>query len=99
MPTQNQANVYAAVSHFLRSMAEAGTRDPLAVNRAMRARPLPYFGETTVIRGDGRVLHDLTLYRVKAPAESRAAWDYLAPIGTVAASDAFLPASAGCLVG
>ena len=97
MPTQNQANVYAAVSHFLRSMAEAGTRDPLAVNRAMRARPLPYFGETTQVRSDGRVLHDLVLYRVKTPAESHAPWDYLAPIGTVAAADAFLPANPACL--
>ena len=99
MPTQNQANVYAAVSHFLRSMARAGTRDPLAVNKAMRDLPLPYFGDTTSIRGDGRVLHDLTLYRVKAPAESRAPWDYLAPIGTIPASEAFVAANPACLAG
>ncbi len=78
MPTQNQANIYAATLHFLKSMAKAGTRDPVAVNQAMRATPLAYFGDATTIRADGRVLHDLTLYRVKAPAESKAAWDYLA---------------------
>ena len=96
MPTQNQANIYAATTHFLRSMAAAGTRDPLAVNRAMRSTPLAFFGETTSMRADGRVLHDLTLYRVKAPSESHAAWDYLAPIGAIPASDAFIPISPAC---
>ena len=96
MPTQNQANIYAATSHFLKAMAQAGTRDALAVNKAMRAMPLAYFGETTSMRGDGRVLHDLTLYRVKAPSEKKAPWDYLAPIGSIPASDAFIPATAAC---
>jgi hypothetical protein len=31
MPTQNQANVYAATVHFLRAAAQAGTQDALAV--------------------------------------------------------------------
>ena len=96
MPTQNQANIYAATLHFLRAMAQAGTRDPVAVNHAMRARPLDFFGTPTTIRTDGRVLHDLTLYRVKTPGESKAPWDYLAPIGSIPASDAFLPANPAC---
>ena len=96
MPTQNQANVYAATGHFLRSMVSAGTRDPVAVNKAMRATTLDFFGRKATIRADGRVLHDVTLWRVKTPAESKAAWDYLAPIGTIPAADAFLPATPTC---
>ena len=96
MPTQNQANVYAATLHFLRGMAQAGTRDAVTVGQAMRALPVSYFGKETVMRGDGRVLHDLVLYRVKAPAESKSAWDLLAPTGTVAAADAFLPMNPAC---
>ena len=96
MPTQNQANIYAATTHFLKAMAKAGSRDPVAVNMAMRAMPLAFFGQDTTMRGDGRVLHDLTLYRVKAPAESTAPWDYLAPIGSIPASDAFIPMNAAC---
>jgi branched-chain amino acid transport system substrate-binding protein len=96
MPTQNQANIYAATLHFLKSAAKAGTRDALAINKAMRDTPLAYFGQDTTIRADGRVLHDLTLYRVKAPAESKAPWDYLAPIGTIPAADAFLPPNPAC---
>ena len=96
MPTQNQANVYAATTHFLRAMVQAGTRDALAVGRAMRALPVVYFGVDTTMRTDGRVLHDLTLYRVKAPGESKAAWDYLAPVGHVAAGEAFLAINPAC---
>ena len=97
MPTQNQANIYAATRHFLQSMAQAGTRDPVAVNGAMRARPLDYFAQPATIRADGRVLHDVTLWRVKSPAESHAPWDYLAPIGTIPATTAFLPATPACV--
>ncbi len=96
MPTQNQANVYAATLHFLRGMAQAGTRDALAVSRAMRAMPVQYFGADTTMRADGRVLHDLTLYRVKAPGESRGAWDLLAPVGVVPAAEAFAAMNPAC---
>ena len=88
--------MYAATTHLLRAMAQAGTRDALAVGRAMRALPVAYFGADTTMRADGRVLHDLTLYRVKAPGESRAAWDYLAPVGRVAAEEAFLAINPAC---
>ena len=50
----------------------------------------------TVTLTDGRVLHDLTLYRVKAPGESKTPWDYLAPIGTIPAADAFIPPNPAC---
>jgi branched-chain amino acid transport system substrate-binding protein len=95
MPTRNQAAIYAASLHFLKAMAQAGTRDPVAVNRAMRALPLDYFGHRATIRGDGRVLYDVTLYRVKSPAESKAAWDYYTPVATIPAEDAFLAQSCG----
>ncbi len=97
MPTQNQANIYAATTHFLKSMAQAGSRDAVAVNRAMRSLPLAFFGDgDSSIRGDGRVLHDVTLWRVKTPGESKAAWDYLAPVGVVSAAEAFLAANPAC---
>ncbi len=96
MPTQNQANVYAATLHFLRGMAQAGSRDAVAVGRAMRALPVQYFGADTTMRADGRVMHDLTLYRVKAPGESRGAWDLLDPVGAVPAAEAFAPMNPAC---
>jgi branched-chain amino acid transport system substrate-binding protein len=41
-------------------------------------------------------MYDVTLYRVKSPAESKAAWDYYTPIGTLPAAEAFLPINPAC---
>ncbi len=95
MPTREQAATYVASLHFLKAMAHAGTRDPLAVAAAMRALPVDYLGHAAKVRDDGRVLYDVTLYRVKSPQESRAPWDYYAPLATVPGAEAFLPQSCG----
>jgi branched-chain amino acid transport system substrate-binding protein len=95
-PTQNQAAIYASTRHFLKAMAQAGTDDPLAVNKAMRALPVDLFAHPATMRADGRVLFDVTLWRVKTPEESQAPWDYYKPVGLVPADQAFLPISAGC---
>ena len=96
MPTKTHAAVYAACLHFLRAMQAAGTRDAMAVNRAMRAMPADRFGQQAVVRADGRVLYDLGLFRVKAPGQSKGEWDLYERIGSIPASEAFLPVSAGC---
>jgi hypothetical protein len=42
--------------HYLKAMARAGMRDAVAVNQAMRAMPVDWFGETVTLRQDGRLL-------------------------------------------
>jgi len=96
MPTQNQANVYASTLHFLKAMSQAGTRDAVAVNKAMRAMPIDFFGRQVAMREDGRVLNELTLYRVKAPGESSAPWDYFAAVGSIPPAEAFLALNPAC---
>ncbi|MFO1167256.1 MAG: ABC transporter substrate-binding protein [Rhodoblastus sp.] len=96
MPSKNHAEIYTAVSHYLRAVDKAGTDEAVAVNKAMRAAPVDYFGKPAAVRGDGRVVYDLTLYRVKKPDESKAPWDYYAPVRAIKASEAFLPASPAC---
>ena len=91
MPSKNHAEVYTAVTHYLRAIDATGTDDAVAVNRAMRDRPLDYFGNPAMVRADGRVLYDVTLWRVKAPSESSGPWDYYAPVRTIPAAEAFLP--------
>jgi branched-chain amino acid transport system substrate-binding protein len=97
MPTRNQAAIYTATLHFLKAMAQAGTRDAVAVGKAMRALPVDYQGHPASVRADGRVMYDVTLYRVKSPSESKAPWDYYAPIGSLPATEAFLPMNPACL--
>jgi len=95
-PTKNQAVNYTCTLHFLKAMAQAGTDDPIAVNKAMRAMPLSYFGRPATLRADGRLLYDVTLYRVKRPDESHGPWDYYTAVGTLPAAEAFLPMNPAC---
>lgn len=97
MPSRDHALVYTAVTQYLRAVDAVGTDEAVAVNRVMRDRPFTFFAKPASIRADGRVLYDETLFRVKAPGESHAPWDYYAPVRTTPAADAFLPPSReGC---
>jgi branched-chain amino acid transport system substrate-binding protein len=95
MPTREQAGVYLSVLHYLKAVQAAGTTDAEAVNAAMRKIPVDRFGSKATIRADGRVIYDLGVYEVKAPAESKGAWDYYRKISTVPAAQAFRPAELG----
>lgn len=94
MPSRNQAAIHTAVTHYLKAIDRAGTDEAVAVGRAMRQMPVDYFGHPASVRSDGRVLYDVTLYRVKTPAESRHPWDYYQPLRTIPAAQAFLPVNA-----
>jgi branched-chain amino acid transport system substrate-binding protein len=96
MPSKNHAEIYTAVLHYLQAVDKAGTDEAVAVNKAMRAAPVDYFGRPATLRGDGRLLYDLTLYRVKKPADSKAPWDYYEKVRDIPAAEAFLPASPAC---
>ena len=96
MPSKNHAEIYTAVLHYLQAVEKAGTDEAVAVGKAMRAAPVDYFGRNATLRADGRLLYDLTLFRVKKPAESKAPWDYYARVRDIPASEAFLPMNPAC---
>jgi branched-chain amino acid transport system substrate-binding protein len=96
MPSRNQAQVYAAVTHYLKAMEAAGTDDAVAVGKKMRELPAEYFGKTVAVRADGRVMTDLTLFQVKAPADSKKPWDYYAPLRPIPSAEAYLPPLPSC---
>jgi branched-chain amino acid transport system substrate-binding protein len=47
------------------------------------------------VRLDGRVIHDMYLFEVKSPAESKEAWDYYTLRRTIPADQAFRPLDQG----
>ncbi len=96
MPSKNHAEIYTAVLHYLRAVDAAGTDEAVAVNKAMRAAPVDYFGRSATLRADGRLLYDLTLYRVKTPGESKTPWDFYAAVRAIPAAEAFLPMNPAC---
>jgi branched-chain amino acid transport system substrate-binding protein len=94
MPTKEQAAVYASVRHYLKAVEATGTDDGRVINRKMREMPVDYFGQTGSIRPDGRVLYDLTLYKVKSPSASKYPWDYYQPVRVIPKESAFGGATA-----
>lgn len=96
MPTEDHAGVYSATLAYLRAVRDARTLDGEKVVAAMRKAPIadPLFGAVAV-RPDGRAVHDLFLYEVKAPAESKGPYDYYKLVATVPAGQAFRPLNEG----
>jgi branched-chain amino acid transport system substrate-binding protein len=94
MPNELQAGLYSSTSHYLQAVAKTGTDAADPVMQAMHDAPInDFFVHNGRIRADGRMVHDMRLLRVKTPAESRYAWDYLQPVTTIPGDDAFKPLS------
>ena len=85
---------YSAITHYLGAVAAAGTDEGGAVVRRMKSTPINDFEMKNVsIRADGQVMRPLYVARIKAPPESKYAFDYYEITGTIAAEDAWRPAS------
>src|SRR5689334_21026726 len=71
MPTMDQAGVYSSMLAYLRAKA-ADSISGTKVVAKMASAPIndSLFG-TTTIRRDGRAVHDMYLFEVKTPAESK----------------------------
>ena len=94
MPNSYQAGVYSAVMHYLKAVRTAGTDAAAPVMAAMRAMPI----EDVMTRGgrlrpDGRVIREVSLFRVKRPEESKGEWDVMARVATLSGDEAFRPLS------
>lgn len=90
MPTMLQAGVYSSTTHYLQAVKEAGTRDTAPVMAKMRSMPIhDFFAPNGHIRADGLMVHDMYLYQVKTPAESKAPWDYYKILATIPGDKAF----------
>ncbi|MBI5320016.1 ABC transporter substrate-binding protein [Bradyrhizobium sp.] len=91
-PTTAQAGVYSSVTHYLKAVKAAGTTEADAVIKTMKETPInDMFAKNGKIRADGRMVHDMYLFDVKKPSESKARWDYYKLVGTVPGDQAFQP--------
>ena len=96
-PSMAQAGVYSSVLHYLKAVAALkSAADGKAVVAQMKAMPTddPLFGKGT-IRADGRKIHDMYLFEVKKPEESKYPWDYYKLRATIPAAEAFRPLKEG----
>jgi branched-chain amino acid transport system substrate-binding protein len=95
MPNSNQAGVYSAVANYLKAVQAAGTDKSDAVVKQMKATPInDMFVKNGKIRQDGLHVHDMRLFQVKAPNESKAPWDYYKQLSVIPGDQAFQALSA-----
>lgn len=91
-PSMAQAGVYSAVLNYLKA-ADAidndGGREVMAQLRTMPIEDV--FSRNGKLRKDGRMVHDMYVFQVKSPEESKSRWDYYKLVNTVAANDAYRP--------
>lgn len=96
-PTMVQAGVYSSVLHYLKAVHELKSdADGAKVVEKMKAMPTDdrLFGKGQ-IRADGRKIHDMYLFEVKKPEESKAPWDYYKQRAVIPAAEAFRPIDQG----
>ncbi|CAN7614601.1 urea ABC transporter, urea binding protein [compost metagenome] len=94
MPNMSQAGAYSSVTHYLKAVQAAGTDETAAVMKKMKSMPInDFFAKNGRIREDGRMIHDMYLFEVKTPAESKYPWDYYKVLATVPGEQAFMPVS------
>ena len=96
MPTMIQAGLYSATMHYLKAIDAVGTDDAGKVMAQMKATPVnDFFAKNGKIREDGRMVHDMYLFEVKKPEQSKNEWDLYNLIATVKGDDAFRPLDQG----
>ena len=96
MPTVNHAAAYSATLAYLRAAKAANSIEGDKVLDAMRKTPIddPLFGAVTV-RKDGRAVHEMYVFKVKSPAQSKGKDDIYDLMEPIPADQAFRPLSDG----
>ena len=94
MPHMGDAGEYSSTMHYLRAVWAAGTDDAQPVMAKMREIPVKdFFAKNGRIREDGRMVHDMYVYEVKKPSESKGEWDYYKLREVIPGNEAFRPLS------
>jgi branched-chain amino acid transport system substrate-binding protein len=96
VPTMDHAGVYSSTLAYLRAAKAANTIEGRQVVAQMRKTPIDddLFGMTT-IREDGRAAHNMYLFEVKSPSESKGKWDLYKLVSTIPPDKAFRPMKDG----
>jgi branched-chain amino acid transport system substrate-binding protein len=88
------------VTQYLKAVKAAGTDDSDAVTKKLHEMPVDdFFAKNGKVLPNGRMVHDMYLFQVKTPAESKAPWDYYKHLATIKGDQAFATlAESGCTV-
>jgi len=101
MPNMIQAGTYSSVLTYLKAIKAAGTTETEAVARKMHELPVDdVFAKGGKVLANGSMVHDMYLFQVKSPEESKAPWDYYKQLAKIPGAQAFETVEeSGCKVG
>jgi len=90
MPSSLQAADYSSALQYLTAVKATGTDDADKVLAQLRKTKFnDVYQQNGYLRADGRVVHDMYLYQVKTPAESKYPWDYYKLVQAIPAEQAW----------
>lgn len=89
MPSFLQAGDYSAVTTYLKAVQAAGSTDADKVMAELKKIKINDMFAKGYIRGDGLMIHDMYLMKVKSPAASKKPWDYYNLVATIPGDKAF----------
>jgi len=97
MPSMIHAGTYSATLSYLKAVKAAGTKDSDAVAKKLKELPVDDSFAKGKVLENGRMVHDMYLFEVKKPSESKKPFDYYKLISTVPGDKAFFTAKeSGC---
>ncbi|MGJ4907456.1 ABC transporter substrate-binding protein [Bradyrhizobium sp. HKCCYLS2033] len=97
MPSMIHAGTYSATLSYLKAVKAAGTKDSDAVAAKLKELPVDDAFAQGKVLANGRMVHDMYLFEVKKPSESKKPWDYYKQLATVPGDKAFFTAKeSGC---
>ncbi|MGJ4971317.1 ABC transporter substrate-binding protein [Bradyrhizobium sp. SZCCHNS3052] len=97
MPSMIHAGTYSATLSYLKAVKAAGTKDADAVAAKLKELPVDDAFAQGKVLANGRMVHDMYLFEVKKPSESKKPWDYYKQLATVPGDKAFFTAKeSGC---
>ncbi|SNR53183.1 ABC transporter substrate-binding protein [Paracoccus sediminis] len=98
MPNMVHAGTYSAVMSYLKAIEAAGTDETEAVAAKLHELPVnDVFAQDGKVGANGRLIKDVYLMEVKAPADITEDWDYYNVLATIPGNEAYLdPAESGC---
>lgn len=97
MPNTNHAGTYSSTLSYLKAVKAAGTKNSDAVARKLKELPVDDAFAKGKVLANGRMVHDMYLFAVKKPSESKKPWDYYKQLAVVPGDQAFFTAKeSGC---
>ena len=90
MPNMIHTGTYSAVLQYLKAVKAAGTDETEAVNAKLHEMPVDdVFARGGKVLANGRMVHDMYLFEVKKPADSKGEWDLYKLLATIPGADAY----------